>query len=461
MARDASRLPDGAFTDFEKNASRFVFSSGKGEVSDGRAGTNSPFAEAILKNLKTNEEAINIVLLSDQVTKYVSFNYAQRAECAPIYQSGHEGGQFVFFKRQTEKDRWLASLHQNTETGYLKYLNEYPDGQFVQIAEENMYALADEKAWKHATMYDSAIGYRDYLRKYPNGKHNAEARANIDEILGKDDKDKIEADRIEQKLLEKAKADKIERERLVKIETDRIERARLAKIEADRIEVVRLTKLKQDSIKQESLVVLNKIVAPVTETPSKKKYTIAGIGAGVVIIAIILIGYFTKSSSSTQTAVSTPDVTAMSQSVNPNTISGNNNTTAPIPTQVQNNPASTLKTEPTKQVIVTNKNGQTKKPKPTVDEPPSDNYSPPSSNDNSAQQHQEAMKKARSFLSSAAAAIDSNDKGDAVSALNSALNISGLPGAAISLIRSAKASLGSDDLQDAKNDITKAKNNLY
>ena len=34
------------------------------------------------------------------------------------------------------------------ETGYLKYLNEYPDGQFVELAEENMRRLADEKAWK-------------------------------------------------------------------------------------------------------------------------------------------------------------------------------------------------------------------------------------------------------------------------------------------------------------------------
>ena len=70
------------------------------------------------------------------------------------------------------------------------------------------------------------------------------------------------------------------------------------------------------------------------------------------------------------------------------------------------------------------------------------------------------MKRARSFLSSAAEAIDSKDKGDAVSALNNALNISGLPSTTISLIRSAKASIESDDLQDTKNDISKTKNNL-
>ena len=65
-----------------------------------------------------------------------------------MYQSGHDGGQFVFFKRQTQNDRWQGALHQNNEAGYLKYLDEYPNGDFVLQAEENMRNLADEKAWQ-------------------------------------------------------------------------------------------------------------------------------------------------------------------------------------------------------------------------------------------------------------------------------------------------------------------------
>lgn len=69
-------------------------------VSDGKKGENSPFAQEILKYLKSGKEMINIGELSDLVTKAISYNYDQQAECFPMYQSGHEGGQFVFFKRE-------------------------------------------------------------------------------------------------------------------------------------------------------------------------------------------------------------------------------------------------------------------------------------------------------------------------------------------------------------------------
>ena len=265
LSKDA-RLAEGAFNDFEKNSSRFVFSSGKGEVSDGIVGSNSPFADAILKDLKTNEEAINIVLLADQVTKRVRFNYAQKAECAPMFQSGHDGGQFVFFKRQTEKDRWLSAFSQNTEAGYLKYLDEYPNGQFSQQAEQNMLDLADEKAWKIAMKYDAAFSYRTYLQKFPAGKHSAQAREIINDVLFKEDKDineafsneakrisRIESERFEKERLAKIEADKIEKERLAKIEVERLEKERLEKIKANIIEHDRQTRIKADRLEKDRL----------------------------------------------------------------------------------------------------------------------------------------------------------------------------------------------------------------
>ena len=116
LVRDATRDIRGAFTNWERNPSRWVFISGKGVVSDGKKGENSPFAKGILKHLRQNEaEALNIVSLADLVTKEISFDYEQEAEISPLFQSGHQGGQFVFLKRQTEKDDWQAALMQNTE----------------------------------------------------------------------------------------------------------------------------------------------------------------------------------------------------------------------------------------------------------------------------------------------------------------------------------------------------------
>ena len=97
LARDASRKLSGAFDTWEAKQSRFVFSSGKGIVSDGKAGENSPFAKAIIEQLTHPEESrINIVHLADEVTKTVRFNYEQQPEINPLFGAGHNGGQFVF-----------------------------------------------------------------------------------------------------------------------------------------------------------------------------------------------------------------------------------------------------------------------------------------------------------------------------------------------------------------------------
>ena len=180
LVRDATRDISGAFKNWERNPSRWVFISGKGVVSDGKEGENSPFAKGILKHLRQNEaEALNIVSLADLVTKEIRFNYEQQADISPLYQAGHQGGQFVFLKRQTEKDDWQTALTQNTEGSYLAYLNKYPTGQFEKEAEQKLAEVADEKEWRNATMYDSASEYLKYLRKYRHGNHAAEAKEKL------------------------------------------------------------------------------------------------------------------------------------------------------------------------------------------------------------------------------------------------------------------------------------------
>jgi formylglycine-generating enzyme required for sulfatase activity/uncharacterized caspase-like protein len=101
LVRDATRRADNAFVDWDKKKSRFVFCSGKGVVADGKEGENSPFATQILRQLTENtSHHLNIIRLADEVTKAVSFNHAQQAECSPLFQVGHEGGQFVFYPKE-------------------------------------------------------------------------------------------------------------------------------------------------------------------------------------------------------------------------------------------------------------------------------------------------------------------------------------------------------------------------
>jgi hypothetical protein len=256
LVRDATRDISGAFMDWERNPSRWIFISGKGVVSDGTAGTNSPFANAILKHLRqNNDDALNIVRLADRVTTEVRFNYEQQAEISPLYQSGHEGGQFVFLKRQTEKDDWTNAVRLNTEGVYLAYLKKYPNGQFEKEAEEKLIEIADEKEWKTADLRDAAFAYRQYLKKYPQGIHALEAHARLHKIEEKEAERiaKIEADKKEAERIAKIEADKKEAERIAKIEADKKEAERIAKIEADKKEAERIAKIEADKKEAERI----------------------------------------------------------------------------------------------------------------------------------------------------------------------------------------------------------------
>jgi hypothetical protein len=251
LVRDATRgNMSGAFIEWERTPSRWIFISGKGVVSDGKAGQNSPFAQALLKHLRENKaEALNIVLLANSVTTEVRFDYAQQAEISPLYQSGHKGGQFVFLKRQTEKDDWQAALSQNTEGSYLAYLNQYPNGQFEQEAEQLLMDIADEKEWRIATRLKAAFAYRQYLRNYPKGSHAQEAQTHLDLIAEVERREKAEK---EAERVAKIEANKKEVERIAKIEMDKKEAERIAKIEADKKEAERIAKIEADK-KEEGL----------------------------------------------------------------------------------------------------------------------------------------------------------------------------------------------------------------
>jgi formylglycine-generating enzyme len=104
LVRDISTsMINSAIQSWDRDPSRYVFISGKGVVSDGNTGENSPFAGGIIKHLQNNDTpAINIVRLADQVTQEIRFNYEQQAELSPLFEAGHKGGQFIFFKKGME-----------------------------------------------------------------------------------------------------------------------------------------------------------------------------------------------------------------------------------------------------------------------------------------------------------------------------------------------------------------------
>ena len=79
---------------------RIVMSSGGLEpVEDGGTGNNSPFASALLKALTRSGEVLTATSLFKQIQRPVQLNADQTPVFADIRKAGHDGGDFLFVKR--------------------------------------------------------------------------------------------------------------------------------------------------------------------------------------------------------------------------------------------------------------------------------------------------------------------------------------------------------------------------
>lgn len=91
---------------YEGDPSRWVLTSGKRKVSDGKPGDNSPFAESLLKNLKNNIEPLGVqelcVKVVDEVEKATKDKQTPIGQ--PLWIDGHKNGQFVFRQKKYAYD---------------------------------------------------------------------------------------------------------------------------------------------------------------------------------------------------------------------------------------------------------------------------------------------------------------------------------------------------------------------
>lgn len=84
---------------------------------------------------------------------------------------------------------WDETGAHGDEAGLRAYLNRYPDGEFAEVAQERLDAIAldkrgqasrfDRQIWDLATSRDSIDGYNAYLDEAPDGMFRDEARARI------------------------------------------------------------------------------------------------------------------------------------------------------------------------------------------------------------------------------------------------------------------------------------------
>lgn len=184
LVRDASRDVNSTFSEWDRHASRFVFISGKGVVSDGKQGENSPFAKAIISQLKDNQsDAVNIGRLADNVISSVRFNYEQQAELSPLFGAGHEGGQFIFQKiisaTKQEAIAWQKATELDHASAYYDFIEKYPNSELQNEAFERMRMCEDRDDFNAAKKLGGLSDFLSYLKKRPNGKFVEDAKKAI------------------------------------------------------------------------------------------------------------------------------------------------------------------------------------------------------------------------------------------------------------------------------------------
>ncbi|MCB9264789.1 MAG: caspase family protein [Lewinellaceae bacterium] len=92
-----------AIDELEQRRSRWALCSGRHDelVNDGNPGENSPFTSSILKVLSQNQAPkLNILKIVDEVMELTRAIYRQLPEGNPLFDAGHEGGQFVFHRKK-------------------------------------------------------------------------------------------------------------------------------------------------------------------------------------------------------------------------------------------------------------------------------------------------------------------------------------------------------------------------
>ena len=459
LVRDATRDAR-AFEDFDRNPSRWVFISGKGVVSDGKAGQNSPFAASILKHLhQSTEKAVNIAQLADYVTKTVRFNYEQQAEAGPLYQTGHEGGQFVFRRRQTEADARNTALQINTEGSWLAYLNQYPNGQFADEADKRLADIADERAWAKASDQDEAFAYREYLRKHPKGRYAAEANTCLAALLAAENErvaaqhraEQAAQQRTEKEQREKAASERAEREH-------RAEQAAQQRAEKEQREKGASERAERERREREAAVMSDRRA----ESPVRKfPFLPALAGGGGLMLAAVLYAVLSGPGKPTdKPIVSDPKITAGNTAVPPvNTTLGQ---TAGH-TAVQPNPAGTQPDKPAQ------KPDKTSTPKTTAPAGPTKQERQRTAarqreeeriKQESAQlaeqkqaletAKQTAKQTARGYIKTVIANIRADEPEKATNALEKAWNTPNLPDQIKTLIRSVKASIRAEEYTAAQ-----------
>lgn len=185
--------------------SRWGLTSGRNTiVSDGKAGTNSPFAAALLSTLESIDKPLNVSALCDIIkqTVPIATNNLQKPIGDPLSMEGHKGGQFIFIpiNRESalaEEQTYQEAIEANSISLYEQFIKRFREGEFKTKEKkadivQRLRSLRASIAWEKIKNSTHIEDFDDFLDRFEDSPVAKLARQKINILaLAADEKNAI------------------------------------------------------------------------------------------------------------------------------------------------------------------------------------------------------------------------------------------------------------------------------
>jgi hypothetical protein len=173
-----------------------AYSTAPGQVAADGEGNNSPYAEALIRNLTTPGLALESVFrqvrieVSERTTgaqvPWEETSLTQEVVLSPAIVKVVEQAQptppqspSVNLPEFDSARAYLVAVGTNTIDDYLNFLKLFPTAKETPQAMRNIEMLADEKNWREATKQNTLGAYKIYMNLHPQGSYVTEAQNQI------------------------------------------------------------------------------------------------------------------------------------------------------------------------------------------------------------------------------------------------------------------------------------------
>ena len=180
---------DKLITDMLRVRSRLYFTSGGNE----RTPDPSKFAAQWKAALRNRGGADGLLTLRELEEEYLNGARVQPEPKAGTFEGHEPGGKFVFvyqaFQPKTnaeqalDKAAWNTAKNTRTLEGYQKYAQDYPHGDFIELARQKIAELDDNAAWMAAKATNTPTAYDDFILKFSQSDYADAAKAKRDALL--------------------------------------------------------------------------------------------------------------------------------------------------------------------------------------------------------------------------------------------------------------------------------------